>query len=271
MKFTPRLPRENVNVSSTHPLAELLWLTGGLVLIALSGYLLLGLLVDWAAESVPVRAENWLGAKAAEQFPAQPSPALQHRLDLLLDRLPVASPLHDYSFRVSLQETPEVNAFALPGGRIVVFSGLLEQVESENELAMVLAHELGHYAHRDHLRRLGRGFGVTVAAMLLLGKDSFITDFVSQTFLTFEAGYSRTQETAADDYGLKLLVARYGHAGGAVDLFRRMTDRSQAGIAALFASHPHPDDRIAALERVILNNGYPVEEPETLEDENWEE
>jgi predicted Zn-dependent protease len=269
MKFTPRLPRENVNVSTTHPMVELLWLTGGLALIALICYLLLGLLVDWAAEHLPVRAETWLGTKAAEQFPGQPSPALQQRLDLLLDRVPVDSPLHEYSFRVSLQETPEVNAFALPGGRIVVFSGLLDQLESENELTMVLAHELGHYAHRDHLRRLGRGFGVTAAAMLLLGTDSVVTDFISQAFLTFEAGYSRTQEIAADGHGLKLLVARYGHAGGAVDLFRRMKDRSQTGIAALFASHPHPDDRIAALESVILNHGYPVREPEALADENW--
>lgn len=264
MKFIPRQPQENVNVSKTHPLVELLWLTGGLLLIALVFFLSLGLVVDWAVDTIPTPAESWLGEKAAEQFPGAPSAELQKRLDALLDKVPADSPLHAYSFTVTIQETPQVNAIALPGGHIVVFSGLLDQVESENELAMVLGHELGHYAHRDHLRRLGRGFGVTVAAMLFLGKDSFFTDFVSSTFLTFESGYSRQQESAADSYGLDLLVARYGHAGGASDLFRRMSADSDTKIAYLFASHPHPQDRISALERLVRDNGYAVQETEVL-------
>ena len=45
-----------------------------------------------------------------------------------------------------------MNAVALPGGNIVVFAGLLKEIKSENELAMILGHELGHFAHRDHLR-----------------------------------------------------------------------------------------------------------------------
>jgi len=267
MKFTPRLPQENVNISTTHPLVEMLWLTGGLMLIALVFYLSLGLLVDWAVEVIPTPAENWMGEKAAQQFPGAQSAELQQRLDGLIDKARIDSPLHGYSFKTTVMASSEVNAFALPGGHIVVFSGLLEQIESENELAMVLAHELGHYAHRDHLRRLGRGFGVTVASMFFLGKDSFLTNFFSKTFLTFDSSYSRQQESAADKYGLTLLVARYGHAGGASDLFQRMNEQAGSKVPYLFASHPHPEDRIAALKALVRDKNYPQREIEPLAEE----
>jgi len=221
-------------------------------------FLILGLLVDWAVDVIPAPAETWLGERALQQFQGSESPELQVRLEKLLKKVPVDSPLQGYPFKVTLMTSPETNAFALPGGHIVVLSGLLQQVESENELAMVLAHELGHYAHRDHLRRLGRGFGVTVASMLFLGKDSFLTDFFSRTFLTFDSGYSRQQELAADEYGLELLVKRYGHAGGATALFQRMNKNTGRKVPYLFASHPHPEDRIISLQAMIQEKNYPA-------------
>lgn len=264
MKFTPLLPQENVNVSRTHPLVEMFWLTGGLLSIVLFLYLVLGLVVDWAVDVIPAPAEIWLGERAIQQFPGTPSLELQQRLEGLLAEVPVDSALHGYHFKVTVMETPEVNALALPGGHIVVFSGLLGQVKSENELAMVLGHELGHYAHRDHLRRLGRGFGATVAAMIFMGRDSFLTDYVSRTFLTFDSSYSRQQETAADEYGLNLLVARYGHVAGASALFRRMNEEAGSKASYLFASHPHPEDRIAALDELIQENGFSWGDTEPL-------
>ena len=259
MKFTPKYIDENVNVSKTHPLAELAWLVGGMLLLALVFYLILGVTADLAVAKIPIKAEVWLGEYFVDSFEANEDEALRRRLQTLLDNLPADSPLHKYSFTVQLVKNNEVNALALPGGHIVVFSGLVEQAESENELAMVLAHELGHFAHRDHLKRLGRGLGLSVAAMLVFGEDSAISRLVSNLFLVTESSYSRQQESDADRFGLELLVNSYGHAGGATDFFARVGKKAGSRAPYLLASHPHPDDRIEELQSLISENGYRVE------------
>lgn len=258
MKFTPKHIDGNVNVSKTHPLAELAWMAGGLLLLVLVAYLLLGVVTDLAVAKIPARAEAWLGEYFVDNVPARASEPLQRRLDALLDRLPADSPLHDYHFKAQLLDSEEINALALPGGHILVFSGLIKQAESENELAMVLAHELGHFAHRDHLRRLGRGLGLTVAALLIFGEDSSASDLASKFFLVSESLYSREQESAADRFGVDLLVAGYGHAGGAIDFFARAGQKAGSRTPYLLASHPHPDDRVRELQGLITANGYRI-------------
>lgn len=259
MKFTPRYLEENLNVSKTHPLAELGWLAGGLALLVLAAYLLLGLVTDLAVEKIPVQAELWLGDLLTAEMEGLDSPALRENLQKLLESLPQDSPLHQYDFHIQLVDSEEINALALPGGHIMVFSGLIAQIESENELAMVLAHELGHFAHRDHLHRLGRGLGLTVASLLLLGEDSAVTDLASKFLRIGESHYSREQEAAADRFGLDLLVASYGHAGGATDFFHRVGKTAGSQAPYLLASHPHPQARVDALEAIIRQNHYRVD------------
>ncbi|NOQ42039.1 MAG: M48 family metalloprotease, partial [Desulfuromusa sp.] len=190
MQFTPKQLEENVNVSKSHPLTELLWLLGGLILLSALLFFFLGITADWAVSKTPIKVETWIGQLALNEFPAEENLALGQRLQSLLDSLPGDSLLHQYNFRIFLSDTEDINAIALPGGNIVLFSGLLELMESENELAMVLAHELGHFAHRDHLRGLGRGLGVAVAATLLFGEESAASSLVSKALLTLQTKYS---------------------------------------------------------------------------------
>jgi predicted Zn-dependent protease len=259
VKFTPKNIAENVNVSKTHPLAEFGWLLGGLLLLVLILYLLLGVATDIAVTKIPVSAEVWLGEHFVDRMDAREKEPLQRLIQPLLDNLPVDSPLREYDFYVQMVANDQINALALPGGQIVVFSGLIEQAESENEVAMVLAHELGHFAHRDHLRRLGRGLGLTVAAIVLFGEDSAVSNLASKFFLVGESHYSREQESAADRFGLELLVASYGHAGGATDFFARVGKDAGSRVPYLLASHPHPDDRVRELQGLITANGYRVD------------
>lgn len=267
MKFTPKHIDENVNVSKTHPLAELAWLVGGVLLIVALCYLLLGVATEIAVAKIPVRAEVWIGEHFISRMDTLQSQPLQKRLQKLLEKLPEDSPLHEYNFSVQLVESEEINALALPGGHIVVFSGLVEQADSENEVAMVLAHELGHFAHRDHLRRLGRGLSVTLGALLLFGEDSATGDLASKLFLVSESHYSREQESDADRFGLDLLVASYGHAGGATDFFDRVGKKAGSRAPYLLASHPHPDARVKELKELIGSNSYRVEEVVPLEED----
>jgi len=257
VKFTPRPLRENVNVSPSHPLVELAWMLGGLALVLAVLYAAIGTAVDVVAERLPSGAEDWLGRQALAHFPADDNPALEQRLQDLLTTLPADSPLRQSPLRVVVADNATINALALPGRTIVVFRGLLEAVASENELDMVLAHELGHFSHRDHLRGLGRGLVATFLTVAIFGTESSAADVMANLTLSFDARYSQRQEAAADAWGLDLLVARHGHAGGAVDFFARMNRRDDAPrIAYLRASHPHPDERIRNLEEQITREGY---------------
>ncbi len=270
MRFEPKELEGNVNVSKTHPLTELAWLLGGLVVIILIIYVLLGFAAQYASEHIPVEAEIWLGERAVMQYGADESEALRQRLDPLIEALPSDSPLRDYPFRIHLVESDEVNAVAMPGGQILVFSGLIKQAESENELMMVLAHELGHYANRDHLKGIGRGLGISLASILLFGQESGVSSLISDLCMRFESRYSQTQESAADLFALDLLVASQGHAGGAVDFFDRLSEKqNDKRFLYLFATHPHPANRTEELLSQITEKGYPVLAVQPLADD-WQ-
>ena len=256
MKFVPIHLEDNVNVSKSHPLTELLWLLGGLIFLVGLIFLLLGVTADWAVSKTPVKIETWIGEQALNQYPAEENSALTQRLQSLLDRLPQDSPLRQYQFKIFLSDTEDVNAIALPGGNIVVFSGLLQQVKSENELTMVLAHELGHFAHRDHMRSLGRGLGFAVATTLFFGENNTASELASKALLSFQVKYSQEQESAADQFGLDLLNKRYGHAGGATDFFSRLAEDAGSKLPYILASHPHPQARIDALKQRIKAENY---------------
>lgn len=258
MKFTPRPFRTNVNISRTHPLIEFLWLTGGLVLVVGILFIALGLITDLVVARIPVNMEKWLGEQAIQQFSAKPNAPLQRRLDSWLSTIPESSGLPRYQFKILLSDTPEVNAIAIPGGHIIVFSGLIQKVESENELAMIVYHELGHFAHRDHLRGLGRGLSLTVASMILFGSDSAANDVIAKTLISFQANYSQAQESAADQFGIEMLNRYYHHITGATDFFTRLAEKDSYNIPYLLASHPHPDDRIAKLNYLIEEKGYKI-------------
>lgn len=259
MKFQPKAISGNVNVSKTHPLTELFWLLGGLVFFAGLVFSILGFVTDLAVSRTPISLEKWIGEKIIDKFSVEESPLLQRRFDSFLLSLNGDSPLQNYNFKLFISKEDEINAFALPGGYIVVNTGLLREVESENELAMVLYHELGHFAHRDHLRGLGRGLSINVAFAMLFGRDSAATELVSKTLLSYQVKYTKEQELAADRFGLEHLARHYGHAGGATDFFARLSNRDGEGrLPYLLASHPHPEARINYLNGIINLNSYAI-------------
>ena len=264
MGYTPKQLAENVNVSKTHPLIEFSWLVGSLIVLIGLLFLVLIASADWAVSKTPIEVEAWIGHLALDNIAAQENIPLEQRLKKLVDSLPADSPLHQYDFHVFLDDSDSVNAVALPGSNIVVYRGLLDKVKSENELAMVLAHELGHFAHRDHLRSLGRGLGLTLLTTMIFGQDSAASNLVAKALLTFQTKYSREQETAADQFGVDLLARRYGHAGGATDFFIRINKDAGEKLPYLLASHPHPQDRIDALDERIRKQHYPIANTEPL-------
>lgn len=258
MKFIAKRPREGINVSDEHPLIEAGTLLVGLSAIFLFVALLLIFIVEVALYFVPAETEaklfsDWL---PGDLVTVSPNDERLYQTQLLVDRLAGRWAEAPYRFRVEIDSSERANAMALPGGLIVVTDGLLEQVESENELAFVLGHELGHFRNRDHLRALGRGIVLSLFFAVVTGKDVAGLG-IKATDVTLR-GFSRKQEAKADEFGLAIVRSLYGHVGQASRLFERWSeeyDRAPELISYL-STHPQPGDRVDKLREIAEREGW---------------
>jgi len=246
------------NVSPEHSLTELATLVAGIALIGLGLLLAAWLAVEGVVRWLPVSLEERVfGGSWSEAFAAT-GDARATELDALLRRLARHWPGHGYALHVGVTESPEPNAFALPGGNVLVTSGLLAQARSENELAFVLAHELGHVEGRDPLRALGRGVLLGIALAELGGSDGAAV--AGSAAELGERAFSREQESAADRFALALVAAEYGHVAGATDFLERLPDAGAAGASGVatgwLATHPRSAERVAELEALARAAGY---------------
>jgi len=266
VKFTPRQPQTNVNVTPAHPLKEFAVLAGGLLAIFVIVYLGLGLAVDFLAPRISMEMERklagaFVGGMVGEKERDDRTRALQALVDRLQER---CAPL-PYTITVHVKEADAVNAAALPGGHIIVFTGLLEEMTSENELAFGLAHELGDFANRDHLRGLGRGLVLMTLSTLLLGADNSVSGMIGSGIGLTEMSFSRKQETHADTFALGALACHYGHVGDATTFFSKIPKDSDPGrFGHYFASHPENRRRIEHLDALARERNYHSEEARPL-------
>jgi len=258
MKYTPRQPESNVNVTPTSPLREFFVLTGVLVGIVVAAYLLLGLAVDLIVPYISTDLEGKMALPFIRSINAKDAdPQRQYYVQSLMEDLQGRCANLPYRFKVHVRKASAVNALALPGGHVIVFTGLLEEVSSENELAFVLAHEMGHYYHRDHLRGVGRAMVLMTISTFLFGPDSSVSRMLSHALNITELSFSRNQETRADEFALKTINCAYGHVAGVTDFFKKIPEEQDPGrFGHYFASHPENLRRISHLENIIRSMGF---------------
>jgi beta-barrel assembly-enhancing protease len=163
-----------------------------------------------------------------------------------------------YQFRAALIDRREPNAFALPGGRIFVFTGLLDRVQTPEELAGVLAHEMAHVTHRHGLRKLIAASGPYYVLRLFVSDQQEVLSAISAgSQLMVSQYYSRDIEREADTAGWHYLVAANIDPRGMADFFQLLTEGENASastIPAMFRSHPATDERIASLNKLWENS-----------------
>ncbi|MEK6714679.1 MAG: M48 family metallopeptidase [Candidatus Omnitrophota bacterium] len=260
MKYTAREIKGNDNISASSPVKDFFELIFKILGILLAVYIGLGFLVDYLAPRISSSLELKLGRAFSKKFDEKPLSKEEKELQRILENLlKHADSLPKFDYKVNIEESKQVNAFVLPGGRIVVLNALLKKVGSENEIAMVLGHELGHFAYRDHLRGLGRNLIALLISSFLFGSDSSISQAVSNSITNAEMRFSQSRERAADIYGLELLNKAYGNVSGATDFFEKMGAEEKAGwFFYIFASHPYPKSRVAALKEAIKTKRYSI-------------
>jgi predicted Zn-dependent protease len=256
-----RLPAEGINSSPEHPLKEFAWLmvASGVTLLVLMALASWG--ARWLAPKLPFSAEASLAQRLVDR-PAQPEHAarsaeLQRVADLVAARMGLPEGM---AVVVTYSDSPLVNAYATVGGRIQVFKGLLQELQSEEALAALLAHEIAHVKHRHVAASMGRGLAV---ALLLSVVSADAGAAAAQGALGSAAGftmlgYSRDQEAQADEEALQAVVALHGHAGGLVELFTRLGQADQGAAPQLQALNTHPltEARLAAVQARARDRGW---------------
>lgn len=228
------------------------------------------LLAERLAPLVPAGLEARIGEAVDKQvrvvFKGEPCTGAQGRaaFDALIDRLARAGAL-EIPLEARVLSSSAANAVALPGGRIYVFDGLLQRAANADELAGVIAHELGHVRHRDNLRRIIEIGGSSFLLGLLFG-DTTGTGaviFASRTLL--DASHSREAERRADAYTVELMH-RLGRSPAPMgELLFRITGAQAKKTIPLLASHPLTEDRLAEMRR----QERPSTGPELITAQQW--
>jgi Zn-dependent protease with chaperone function len=233
--------------------------TISLVLVAVFG---LPALSDRIAPLIPLSVEHKLGLAVDAQVRAMLNPGGAARpfecgegeagrpgraaLDRLVGRLERAAAL-PIPLRIAVVRRREANAIALPGGHIYVFQGLVERARSADELAGVLAHEIGHVAHRDGTRSVLQSAGLSFLFGMLLGDFTGGGVVVIAAKTVVQSAYSREVEASADRYAVALMGRIGGDARALAAILQRIAGPGEPGIRILL-DHPQAKDRAAAID-----------------------
>lgn len=194
--------------------------------------------------TVELRLKDLIRAAIVEQDPVLSTELLNNALDSILRRLLEARDPIPYDVEVLILDSPVVNAVAFPGGLIVVYSGLIEKMERAEELAAVLAHELGHVVNRDSMKQLSRQMALSLFFSLMGGSQAKV--FVQRILReAVNISFSKNVEARADAFALELLIrARIDPIHFAEALEHLSEDRKQPVYLKYLDGHPEIETRI---------------------------
>jgi Zn-dependent protease with chaperone function len=171
----------------------------------------------------------------------------------------------DTPVRSAVLDTPVPNAFALPGGKVFLFDGLLARANDPDEIAGVLAHELGHVMHRDNTRNMIYSGGTSFLIGLLFGDVTGSGALVFGSRSLFTASYSREAEQNADDFSISVMHRLGRPTKPMGDLIFRVTGNQADKTLSILANHPLTEDRLKHLS----DENRPASGPSLLNPAEW--
>ena len=223
------------------------------------------LLVTAAANGVPVDWEVKLGDKLFEQIRLTKQLVNEPALDTQFKELtaPLVTGIRDtrYPLKFHIIEEPALNAFAMPGGHVVVHTGLLLAADAPEEVAGVLAHEIAHVTERHAFRSVISSAGLYAILQFFIGDtSSLLATIANNSAFLLDRKYSRDFEREADDTGWRYLLQADIEPEGMVRFFKKMQEEEQkllqqvpgGGSAekalSLVSTHPATAERMRMLE-----------------------
>lgn len=209
-----------------------------------------------AVDALPVSVDQKIGAVAMETMPLQgkkvTDPVLVEAVQAIVDRLAPHASLPGMTFEVTVVDAPIVNAFCLPGGKIVLYTGLLKAAETPEQVAGVLAHEMAHATKRHGLKALANSVGLAVGVNLLLGDISGVValavELAKEGVLT---SHGRDLETESDLEAVRMMRAAQLDPLALAEFFSILEKEKGdvPGLLAWLSTHPQLADRREAIHR----------------------
>lgn len=201
----------------------------------------------WAVARIPLEQETKLGQVFFDQHKAGLKLVEGPALELVRGIGGRLTRDSRYQYQFHVAQDRSVNAFAMPGGFVVVHTGLIQLADTPEELAGVLAHEVQHVEQRHSLRAMAQSLGLYAVLSLLVGDTSSLASLGGDLL---KLKFSRNHETEADREGLKALVAAGIRPEGMRDFFAKMAAQSRLELG-LLSTHPASEERMAEMDRMI--------------------
>lgn len=270
-------PADLAAIRKTRSLGRLAWAAAAAVLVALAVSIVVlytqrSLVSGWLASKVPAEQEAKLGELIAEQFVGtkrllSESTELAEDWDALLAPLLAGIESDRYEYDIILIEDSVPNAFALPGGKIFVHSGLLLLAERPEEVLSVVAHEIAHVNLQHSMRSIFELVTMAVVVQAVFGDYSGVIALAAEGGMALlSKAHSRDAEREADEFGWRYMEAASLDPGAAVSMFQKLGASQEGAIAEdlekaaqWISTHPSTDERIATMQqkRDALSKTYP--------------
>lgn len=223
---------------------------GVIALLAVIGVWQYDRLLDWAASRISVETEYEMGRAVLKSLNRQQDTILSGAAVSFVENLgQQLTKGSRYSYQWLVVQDNAVNAFAMPGGIVVVNSGLLKKAGSANEVAAVLAHEIQHIEQRHALKNMMNSAGVAAVVMMVLGDANAALIMIAHQVST--QYFSRQVEAEADLKGAQLMLKQGIHPEGMASFFKRLaSEQPQAeNVPTWLTSHPDTANRIQLAEK----------------------
>lgn len=254
----------------------ILMVIAAVLAVALIGFVIaLPRLVVASIDAIPHDLDRRLGdavvGSVASDSMLAHEPILDDAVRQIMARLEPHVSHEGYVYRTRVLRSADVNAFALPGGQIVVCAGLLARAERPEAVAGVIAHELAHVTQRHGLRGMLANLGFVFGLRALFGQIDFLPGYAQDgALIAASRGFSRSEEVEADTIGVRTLMAAHVDPTGLADVFRTLSHlpgTQMPGMLSWMSTHPDHADRIANIDRLIREGGQQTYQP--IEGVDW--
>ena len=208
--------------------------------------------------------ENALGEKSYREFLATAKISTDKvqtaRIKRIGQRIAVAANRKDFVWEFNLVDDKQVNAFCMPGGKVVVYTGILPIAKNDDQLATVMSHEIAHALARHGAERMSQQYvvqGVQQLGNVLLGvsapeyTNAFNTAYGYGTQLGVMLPYSRSHEYEADEIGIHLMKKAGYDINQAVVFWQNMKSIKGATPPEFLSTHPNDDNRIKRISEIV--------------------
>ena len=230
----------------------------GLLVCTVGTYFGLKVAVRSAAAALPVSVDKKIGDAVFSQGELNGAeverPQTKAALEQMISRMAPHAAIEGMEFEVHIVKSEEINAFALPGGKMVVYTGLIDFADTPEQVAGVLGHEMAHATLRHGIERVAQSLGLAAAVHFIIGNAEGMIAAGAQLFqLATINSYSRNQESAADAEGVRMMHAAGLDPTSMPSFFEKLKQKeaSLPGMAEWISTHPEHESRINALNHQI--------------------